>query len=59
MKSSPKRCLVMEDSVPGVIAGRRAGMQVLGFIGGGHCGPDHAPHLTPADSHLPGSQRRT
>jgi HAD superfamily hydrolase (TIGR01509 family) len=29
-------CLVVEDSVAGVVAARAAGMPVLGFIGGGH-----------------------
>lgn len=29
-------CLVIEDSVNGVIAGRAAGMTVWGFLGGGH-----------------------
>jgi beta-phosphoglucomutase-like phosphatase (HAD superfamily) len=33
---SPDACLVLEDSVNGVIAGRQAGMRVWGFLGGGH-----------------------
>jgi HAD superfamily hydrolase (TIGR01509 family) len=32
----PARCLVIEDSVNGVLAGRAAGMRVWGFRGGGH-----------------------
>jgi len=32
----PQDCLVLEDSVNGVIAGRAAGMLVWGFLGGGH-----------------------
>jgi HAD superfamily hydrolase (TIGR01509 family) len=32
----PDECLVLEDSVNGVIAGRAAGMRVWGFLGGGH-----------------------
>jgi beta-phosphoglucomutase-like phosphatase (HAD superfamily) len=33
---SPSRCLVIEDSVPGVTAGVAAGMTVWGFTGGPH-----------------------
>src|SRR6185312_2160049 len=32
----PQECLVIEDSVNGVVAGRAAGMRVWGFGGGGH-----------------------
>jgi HAD superfamily hydrolase (TIGR01509 family) len=32
----PDQCLVIEDSVNGVLAGRAAGMRVWGFGGGGH-----------------------
>ncbi|HTC83947.1 MAG TPA: HAD family hydrolase [Rhizomicrobium sp.] len=32
----PDECLVLEDSVNGVVAGRAAGMRVWGFLGGGH-----------------------
>jgi HAD superfamily hydrolase (TIGR01509 family) len=35
--AEPSRCVVIEDSVNGVLAGRAAGMIVWGFIGGGHC----------------------
>jgi HAD superfamily hydrolase (TIGR01509 family) len=31
-----KDCLVIEDSVPGVIAARRAGMTVIGYTGAAH-----------------------
>ena len=48
MKVSPMRCLVVEDSVPGVKAAVRAGIPVIGFTGGTHCGPDHARLLVEA-----------
>ncbi len=36
MGADPAECLVIEDSVAGVTAARRAGMTVVGFVGGGH-----------------------
>jgi HAD superfamily hydrolase (TIGR01509 family) len=36
MGHDPSECIVIEDSVNGVKAARRAGMRVLGFTGAGH-----------------------
>jgi HAD superfamily hydrolase (TIGR01509 family) len=41
----PIDCVVVEDSASGVMAGKRAGMQVIGFTGGSHCPPNHANSL--------------
>lgn len=39
MGADPAHCLVIEDSLTGVTAARRAGMNVVGFCGGGHASP--------------------
>ncbi len=36
MNADPRRTLVIEDSVNGVLAGKAAGMTVWGFVGGSH-----------------------
>jgi HAD superfamily hydrolase (TIGR01509 family) len=36
MGHDPKHCIVIEDSVPGVAAARRAGMTVIGYTGSAH-----------------------
>jgi HAD superfamily hydrolase (TIGR01509 family) len=48
MSIPPAQCLVIEDSVPGITGGRAAGMTVLGFHGGSHCGAGHAELLRAA-----------
>ena len=52
MKASPKRCVVVEDSVPGTRSAKRAGMRVFGFTGGAHCRPDHAQKLQDAGAEI-------
>jgi len=44
----PSQCLVIEDSVNGVLAGRAAGMRVWGFRGGGHMTDRLTARLTDA-----------
>jgi HAD superfamily hydrolase (TIGR01509 family) len=44
-------CLVIEDSTAGVQAGVAAGMETIGFCGGGHCGDGHAAKLLTAGAH--------
>jgi HAD superfamily hydrolase (TIGR01509 family) len=48
MQVAPQRCLVIEDSLPGITAARAAGMTVLGFHGGSHCRPGHGDALRAA-----------
>jgi HAD superfamily hydrolase (TIGR01509 family) len=48
MNTPPARCVVVEDSVPGVTAARAAGMTVIGFTGGSHSRPGDADRLRAA-----------
>ncbi len=52
MKYSPHRCVVVEDSIAGVMAGVAAGMTVLGFVGGSHCQSDDKARLRDAGATL-------
>lgn len=49
--AAPTRCMVIEDSVNGVIAGRAADMFTVGFTGGGHSDNVHADRLKQAGAH--------
>ncbi len=48
MGFAPVECVVIEDSVAGVVAGVAAGMRVIGFTGGAHTYSGHADRLVAA-----------
>jgi D-ribulokinase len=53
MRVESKDCLVIEDSVAGVVAARAAGMTVFGFVGASHFSPhDEGAQLTAAGAEL-------
>lgn len=56
MGFEPGRAIVVEDSANGVRGAKAAGMFTIGFTGGGHAGPPHAPRLAAAGAdHVVGS----
>lgn len=46
MSAEPSRCVVIEDSIPGIEAAIAAGMTAIGFTGGSHCRGGHAARLS-------------
>lgn len=52
MGAEPAASMVIEDSPSGVEAGKAAGMRVIGFAGGSHCGAGHAERLRAAGADL-------
>jgi HAD superfamily hydrolase (TIGR01509 family) len=52
MKVPPHDCIVIEDSVAGVVAGAAAGMAVIGFTGASHADDLHARRLEAAGAKL-------
>ncbi len=52
MNTPPSRCVVIEDSVPGITGARAAGMAVIGFTGGSHSRPGDADRLRHAGAML-------
>jgi len=58
MRTAPSRCLVIEDSAPGILAAKTAGMTAFGFTGASHCRPGHAQRLSAAGADLVFSDMR-
>ena len=48
MLAEPHQCMVIEDSIPGVVAAKSAGMVAVGFCGGSHCSESHGRELLEA-----------
>ncbi len=45
MGAQPGDCVVIEDSVNGIVAARRAGMTAIGLVAGSHCPAGHGDAL--------------
>jgi HAD superfamily hydrolase (TIGR01509 family) len=52
MGEPPERCIVIEDAVRGVMAGRAAGARVIGFAGGAHATAALAEDLARAGAEM-------
>jgi HAD superfamily hydrolase (TIGR01509 family) len=48
----PARCLVVEDSPPGIAAAKAARMTAFGFTGASHCRPGHDQRLAAAGADI-------
>jgi HAD superfamily hydrolase (TIGR01509 family) len=55
---SPRDCIIIEDSVGGVVAGRAAGATVIGLLAAGHIRDGHAAALEEAGAHYLASDYR-
>ena len=58
MGHPPTNCLVIEDGIAGVQAGKAADMRVFGFVGGSHCDDGHGDRLKAAGAELVFSEMR-
>src|SRR5712692_4529493 len=58
MGASPQRSVAIEDSAPGIVAAKAAGMTVFGFAGGSHCRLGHDARLAAAGADLVFSDMR-